>query len=135
MFYLPAKYTARDVTQSTAKYPLKNVAHVTPFNVGSKMEFLCTHVCHKSHDLWGFPAICRKNGIPLKYHVTYVLKWMMSPNAHFKFCLWALIFAINMSVAICQLPICQIPSFGKMSIAFDQSDGKWERPWGNLFFS
>ena len=36
---------------------------------------------------------------------------MMSRNPHLKFCLWALIFAINVSAAI-----CQFSSFGKMSI-------------------
>ena len=42
---------------------------------------------------------------------------MLSQKFHEKFCLWASMIAINVSVAICQVPICQFSSFGKKSSA------------------
>ena len=38
---------------------------------------------------------------------------MKSQNPHETICLWASVIAINVSVAICQLPIHQLSSFGK----------------------
>ena len=44
----------------------------------------------------------------------------MSHNPHEKICLWASVFAINVSVAICQLPIRRCSKFGKKSFVFIQ---------------
>ena len=44
-----------------------------------------------------------------------VQKLIVSPTLYGKFCVWALLAAINVSVAFCQLAACKFSSFGKMS--------------------
>ena len=46
---------------------------------------------------------------------------IQSLNPFEKICPWALMIAVNVSVAICQLPICQFCSLGKTSIIVQYS--------------
>ena len=48
--------------------------------------------------------------------MSHIFLLIKSLNPFVKFCLWFLIIVINVSVAICQLPICQFCSFGKRYI-------------------
>ena len=45
--------------------------------------------------------------------MSHILLLIQSLNPFLKFCLWALIIEINVSVAICQLPIREFSLFGK----------------------
>ena len=50
------------------------------------------------------------------FGISEIFLVIQSLNPFEKFCLWALMIAINVSVAICQLSIRQFCSFGKRSI-------------------
>ena len=49
----------------------------------------------------------------LNFGISHIFLKIQSLTPFEKFCLWALIIAINVSVAICQLAIRQFSLFGK----------------------
>ena len=57
----------------------------------------------------------------LNFSMSNVILVMQSLNHCEKFCLWALIIVINMSVAICQLPTCQFSAFRKGQYVFQSN--------------